>query len=313
MALFKILRGPSSGLAQMPLKDGYCYFTPDTGLFHVDYEVAPGDIRRIPISASTLNGATVAQTLRDEELEIPSSALLYALNESINGHISAVQSKANEAYELAGVQSDWSVNDPEDPAYVKDRTHYIKDLIWNDTPIVEEQTFSITDLLDGSYLGGMYISDAANFIYKIKFNGAEYVCPVTKLNNTAPSYTILLLGNSTFLPPSFGELTTAHNNEPFLIVNFQEGGSYSYSYLFTGELGDFTVEIIEGLFEVEKLNSMFINEDIVRVEQLENYSTVQNLRDGYASGLEQTSASFASSDSVALGRYSIAKGYCSYS
>jgi hypothetical protein len=85
MALFKILRGPSSGLDALPLKDGYCYFTADTGLFYIDYE-KDGEIKRIPLNAAdavTLSGATLAQVLNDNELEIPSSALLHEIKNNI--------------------------------------------------------------------------------------------------------------------------------------------------------------------------------------------------------------------------------------
>lgn len=36
MALFKILRGDSANLENVPLTDGYAYFTPDNGRFYID-------------------------------------------------------------------------------------------------------------------------------------------------------------------------------------------------------------------------------------------------------------------------------------
>jgi hypothetical protein len=80
MALFKILRGPSSELNNLPVIDGYCYFTPDTGLFYIDY-----NDQRVPLNAKdaeTLMGASLVHTLNDvdneEDLkfEIPSAYLL---------------------------------------------------------------------------------------------------------------------------------------------------------------------------------------------------------------------------------------------
>lgn len=67
MALFKILRGPSSGLKDLPINDGWCYYTPDTGLFYIDYNGT-----RIPLNAKdaqTLSGASLAQTLNSEGLD----------------------------------------------------------------------------------------------------------------------------------------------------------------------------------------------------------------------------------------------------
>ena len=92
MALFKILRGPSSNLKDLPLKDGYCYFTPDTGLFYIDYE-KDGVIERIPLNAgdaSTLAGATLQHDiLNDSETEIPSSALLTKIVDALSEQIAA--------------------------------------------------------------------------------------------------------------------------------------------------------------------------------------------------------------------------------
>ena len=92
MALFKILRGPSSNLKDLPLKDGYCYFTPDTGLFYIDYE-KDGVIERIPLNAgdaSTLAGATLEHDiLNDSETEIPSSALLTKIVDALSEQIAA--------------------------------------------------------------------------------------------------------------------------------------------------------------------------------------------------------------------------------
>ena len=40
MALFKILKGNSSALTNVPLNDGYAYFTPDDGRFYIDAALA---------------------------------------------------------------------------------------------------------------------------------------------------------------------------------------------------------------------------------------------------------------------------------
>lgn len=86
MALFKILRGPSSELNKLEIHDGWCYFTPDTGLFYIDYN---GE--RIPLNAvgsSSLDGAVLEHdTLNDSEVEIPSSALLTKVIDAVNNRI----------------------------------------------------------------------------------------------------------------------------------------------------------------------------------------------------------------------------------
>ena len=39
MALFKVLRGSSTALANQPFHDGYAYFTPDDGRFYIDVQL----------------------------------------------------------------------------------------------------------------------------------------------------------------------------------------------------------------------------------------------------------------------------------
>ncbi len=90
MALFKILRGPSSELNKLEIHDGWCYFTPDTGLFYIDYN---GE--RIPLNAagsSSLDGAVLEhETLNDSKVEIPSSALLSKVADALNDRINAIE------------------------------------------------------------------------------------------------------------------------------------------------------------------------------------------------------------------------------
>ena len=126
MALFKILRGSSENfttdLTQSNVSpafhDGYCYFIVDTGLFYVDYE-NNGNKYRIPLNAGdakSILGATLEHnTLHDSEVEIPSSALLYAVKNAIEESIASLEArKANkdayytkaeiDAYELITVE-----------------------------------------------------------------------------------------------------------------------------------------------------------------------------------------------------------------
>ena len=92
MALFKILRGSSDdfNLANMPFHDGYCYFTTDNGMFYIDYE-KDGQQNRIPLNASdatTLAGASLQHSqLNNSEIEIPSSALLYLVKNTLENYV----------------------------------------------------------------------------------------------------------------------------------------------------------------------------------------------------------------------------------
>ena len=91
MALFKILRGSSTGLKDLPINDGWCYFTPDTGLFYIDYNGT-----RVPLNAKdaqTLSGASLVQTLNSEGLdqEILSAAAIDEIKNNLELLIAAKQ------------------------------------------------------------------------------------------------------------------------------------------------------------------------------------------------------------------------------
>ena len=87
MALFKPLKGTRTSLDSQPLHDGYAYFCIDDGSFHIDYTDADGNLQRKQLNAKD------AETLMGKS--------------------------------LIELQSDWSVNDPADPAYVQNRTHWM--------------------------------------------------------------------------------------------------------------------------------------------------------------------------------------------
>ena len=108
MALFKILRGNSSKLfdtsggisSTVPFNDGYCYFTPDNKKFYIDWLDESNRQHRDPLNSlltdtllsswtdtnkvqhtgtARLVGFTDgAAMINDSELEIPTSAVLYA-------------------------------------------------------------------------------------------------------------------------------------------------------------------------------------------------------------------------------------------
>lgn len=92
MALFKILRGPSNELTNLPINDGYCYFTPDTGLFHIDYSG-----NRVPLNANGLIDQNTGElvkiwhgtTAEYEALEEKDDNTIYVLADEVGGNIVA--------------------------------------------------------------------------------------------------------------------------------------------------------------------------------------------------------------------------------
>jgi hypothetical protein len=93
MALFfKPFRGVRALLDAQELHDGYVHFCTDDGSFHIDFADADGNLQRKQISAKD------AETLTGMTLE------------EIKAYVT--------------VQSNWEQNDPDQPDYVKGRTHW---------------------------------------------------------------------------------------------------------------------------------------------------------------------------------------------
>lgn len=151
MALFKILRGPSSELNKLEIHDGWCYFTPDTGLFYIDYN---GE--RIPLNAagsSSLDGATLKhETLNDSEVEIPSSALLTKVIDAVNNRINGIE---------AGVgHSDSSESIIDQNSKLAFKFWYGSSAEYEAIEDKDEQTiYMLNDLTDEGILAGKIIYD----------------------------------------------------------------------------------------------------------------------------------------------------------
>ena len=120
MALFKILRGNSSKLfdtsggisSTVPFNDGYCYFTPDNKKFYIDWLDESNRQHRDPLNSlltdtllsswtdtnkvqytgtARLVGFTDgAAMINDSELEIPTSAVLYAKFSDVEDTLAAL-------------------------------------------------------------------------------------------------------------------------------------------------------------------------------------------------------------------------------
>ena len=133
MALFKILRGNSSKLFDMsggissavPFNDGYCYFTPDNKKFYIDWLDESGEQHRDPLNsllADTLLSSWTdtnkvqhtgtarlvgftdgAAMINDSELEIPTSAVLYAKFSDVEDTLAALDNDKMDKVNPTGI------------------------------------------------------------------------------------------------------------------------------------------------------------------------------------------------------------------
>lgn len=79
---------------------------------------------------------------------------------------------ATEEYVQEQSAKDWSVNDETDPAYVKNRTHWVEDGV---IEIIPEQTFTVDSDMGGAFLTEpLSTSLIADKTYTIQWNGTEY-------------------------------------------------------------------------------------------------------------------------------------------
>ena len=91
MASFKIARGLSTKLPTTKV-DGALYFCTDTHELYIDYKNSNNTIVRVGINASQLEGATLAQELKNSTSEIPSSALISSIKSTLENSIAGVSS-----------------------------------------------------------------------------------------------------------------------------------------------------------------------------------------------------------------------------
>lgn len=92
MALFKILRGPSTSLGEQNKVDGYCYFTPDTRMFYIDYADGDNGLVRKPLNADdarTLLGKGVVEELLNDADNVPTAAAVFEYIEEVEADLIA--------------------------------------------------------------------------------------------------------------------------------------------------------------------------------------------------------------------------------
>lgn len=183
MALWKPFRGSRAVLDAVEKHDGYVYFCVDDGSLFFDYIDADGVLQRKQINAKD------AETLMGTSLDtiksgIGTVATKAAANESAITAIkdgTTIDSFADVETALASKQPDWNENDETSPAYVKNRTHYVKRTFLDATMQNYESIHgwkldSITFLIDGTMYYDIPTEDVGNFTYE--YNAGDYTISV---------------------------------------------------------------------------------------------------------------------------------------
>jgi hypothetical protein len=127
--------------------------------------------------------------------------------------------EAKKAAESAGggsfVQPDWNQNDPTQPDYVKNRTHYeTKEVV----EILPETTVTASEETDGTAMLADNISVSVGESYSVFWNGAEYVCIGQDVS--------AMLGDGAVALGNVGAATGGTDTgEPFIILAFPTEGT----------------------------------------------------------------------------------------
>ena len=117
MALFKVLRGPSTKIdreaaagVKQPFVDGYAYFTPDDGRFYIDVQLDTPPIYYY--DSGVVNGKTIYRI----EIEYANYKELLETKSDIGHHHTI-----NEIDDIIDVQSDWEETDPTAVSFIKNK------------------------------------------------------------------------------------------------------------------------------------------------------------------------------------------------
>lgn len=154
-----------------------------------------------------------------------------------------------EYVDSKAVQSDWSIHDEADPAYIKNRTHWAK---ISQTEILSESPLEVT--ADGYFTITNKIEAVTDRTYIINWNGTPYTCVARLLNGQ------VCLGNG----GNFGETDTG---EPFLIGFYPayiatDAGFYAIIIPFDGST-TCTISIVEQVEDIQKLDDKYLSDEVL--------------------------------------------------
>lgn len=140
-------------------------------------------------------------------------------------------------------QPDWDQNDPTQPDYIKNRTHFYKDKEL--VTLMEEQTVSFT-IPEGESIGQIispvYIDLVAGSTYTVKFDGIEFDCVAKQKDE------IVFIGNGLV----FGGGNTG---EPFIYAPSDHLNGVWLSY---DAEKNHTISVVESRIGIQKIPKKFI-------------------------------------------------------
>jgi hypothetical protein len=234
MALFKISKGLKANLPTIKTS-GYCWYTIDDSMFYIDHEDENGNVQRKALNAQEaqmLSGASLSTILNSSDIEIPTSK--------------AVWDAISEA--AVANQSDWSVDDETNPAYVKNRTH------WSKVSLVEILPEHQLEAVDGRLALTTKINVAIGHTYIVNWNGTPYTCVAGSFNGLA------FIGNGV-------RLGMEDTGEPFTIGVYPDEwasamGCYA-EIMPLDESTTCTLSIIERIEEIQKIDNKYLSDEVV--------------------------------------------------
>lgn len=141
------------------------------------------------------------------------------------------------------IRPDWNQNDPTQPDYIKNRTHFYKGK--ETVTLMEEQTvsFSISEGDGrGQAISPVYIDLDADSTYIVKFDDIEYECAVKQKDD------VLFIGNGLFVDKE-------DTHEPFL---YGIAGSEPGVWLYFGTEKNHTISVVTSRIGIQKIPKKFI-------------------------------------------------------
>lgn len=150
------------------------------------------------------------------------------------------------------VQPDWYVNDENNPAYIKNRTHWMESVL---SEIIPETS---VDLSTGSVMGvlnGVSLNEGSTYI--VTWDGQEYTCIARD-----DGYGEIYIGNQT-LSDGWSFPETIVSDEPFFIWAYEDsnneirGSTENHTFILSGYVDS-----------AHKLDERYIPDTIARVSEL---------------------------------------------